>query len=62
MFTFTPNYEFYATQTNANYADLIKTIRGIYCGKALRVEDGIVTALPYKAGRAAKVIGTITKS
>ena len=61
-YSFTPNTHCYATQTDTDYNEIIKTIRRIYCGKNLRIENGVVTALPYKAGREAKVVGTITIS
>jgi len=63
MFKFTPNSENYATQQNSDYAALISKIRSIYCGKSLRIENGIVTAVAYsdRIGEP-KVVGTIVKA
>ena len=61
MFTFTPNCEFYANQTHDNYDSLIRKVRSIYCGKVLRIEGGIVTALPHGRLGQPKIVGTITK-
>lgn len=44
MWTFTPTAENYAIQKDESYADLIKKIRSIYCGKPVRIENGVVTA------------------
>lgn len=62
MFTFTPDCEFYAKQTSDNYESLIRKVRSIYCGRPLRVENGIVTALPGGRLSQPKVVGTITRN
>lgn len=61
MYTFTPNRKAYAAQSNADYAALIRKVRSMYCGTPLRVENGIVTALPMSKSGIAKQIGKITK-
>jgi hypothetical protein len=56
MWKFTPTDANYATQSNENYAALIKKLRSIYV-KPIRIENGVVTMLRLGEN---KVIGSIS--
>ena len=61
MFTFKPNHKLYRDQSNANYDQLIKKVRSMYCGIPVRVENGVVSTIPRANRRTSKVIGKIVK-